>query len=429
LRLAAVSPLPPAPTGIADYAADLLELLAPHHAIDVFHGQDAVDAERLPAACTVHPAGELPERHRARPYDVVVQQMGNAPAHAFQYDLLRRPPGLLVLHDLVLFHSRAAMFLDSEPVRAWRRDPSSGTARDAARAPLDAWRAELLYSYPAEGARLFEVHLGTVGDLLPYEYPLFRIPVEVSRGVVVHNDYMARAVKAEVPEAEVAVVPQPADRVEVPPERVEALRARLGLRPGDLVVGVFGLLTPEKRVDAIARVLARASARHGALRLLLVGPVPRPAEIESRLRGLGIRDRCALTGRVPLEDLPVCIEAADVVVHLRFPTGRETSAALLRVLAQGRPTIVSDLEHHADLPDDAVRRIGLGDEEEGLLRALLDLAFDPPARARLGRAAAEHVRRAHGPDHVGRAWERVLATASSLPLPRARDWPAHWRSP
>lgn len=426
MRLAFVSPLPPTPTGIADYSADLLSLLAPRHEIDVFHGQEVVDVQRLPAACRVHPAGQLLERHRARPYDVVVQQMGNAPAHAFQYDLLRRAPGLLVLHDLVLFHSRAAAFLDSEPVRAWRRDPSSAAARDAARPVLEAWRAELVYSYPSEGARLFEVHLGTVGDLLPYQFPLFRLPVEVSRAVVVHNDYMARAVRAEVSEAEVAVVPQPAARAEVPPGRVEALRARLGFSPDDLVVGVFGLLTAEKRVDTIARVVARASTRHKALRLLLVGPVPRPAQLESQLDRLGIRDRCIVTGRVPLEELPVHAEAADVVIHLRYPSGRETSAALLRVLAQGRPTIVSDLEHQADLPDEAVRRIGLGDEEGALLRALLDLAGDASARARLGRAAAEHARRAHEPDRVRGAWERVLAGLPSLPAPRARDWPPHW---
>jgi glycosyltransferase involved in cell wall biosynthesis len=428
LRLAFVSPLPPAPTGIADYSADLLNLLAPSHAIDAFHEQDTLDPGRLPAACAIHPARQLLERHHARPYDLVVYQMGNAPAHAFQYDLLGRAPGLLVLHDLVLFHSRAAMFLDSELGRAWHRDPSSATARDAARPVLEEWRAELLYSYPAEGARLFEVQLGTVGDLLPYEYPLFRIPVEVSRAVVVHNDYMARAVKSEVPESEVAVVPQPAARVEVPPGKVDALRARLGFSSDDLVVGVFGLLTAEKRVDAIARVVARASTRHGAIRLLLVGPVPRPAQLESQLQRLGIRDRCTVTGRVPLADLPAHIEAADVVVHLRYPSGRETSGALLRVLAQGRPTIVADLEHQADLPDEAVRRIGLENEEGALLRVLLDLAGDPAARARLGRAAAEHAQRAYGPERTCRAWERVLTMAASLPVPQARRWPAHWTS-
>jgi glycosyltransferase involved in cell wall biosynthesis len=426
LRLAFASPLPPSPTGIADHTADVLSLLAPRHAIDVFHAQETVDASRLPAGCPVLNAAELPERHRARPYDVVVQQLGNGLAHAFQYALLRGSAGLLVLHDLPLFHSRAAMFLESEPVRAWRRDPSSAAARDAARPSLEAWRAELLYSYPAAGARLFEVHLGTIGELLPYEYPLLRIPVEVSRAVVVHNGYMARAVKSEVPEAEVEVVPLPAERAEVAPAKVDALRGRLGFRPDDLVVGVFGLLTAEKRVDAIARVVARASQRLGSIRLLLVGTVHQPAQLESQLRGLGIRDRCAVTGRVPLEDLPVHMEASDVVVHLRHPRGREASAALLRVLAQGRPTIVSNLEHLAEIPEGAVRRIGLRDEEDALLQALIDLAGDASARARLGRTGAEHARREYRPDRVREVWERVLARVASLPPPPSRAWPAHW---
>jgi glycosyltransferase involved in cell wall biosynthesis len=426
LRLAFVSPLPPSPTGIADHSADVLGLLAPRHAIDVFHGQDQVDGSRLPAGGPVLPAAQLLDRHRARPYDVVVQQLGNAPAHAFQWPLLRESAGLLVLHDLTLFHSRAAMFLDSEPVRAWRRDPSSEAAREAARPALEAWRAELLYSYPGAGARLFEVHLGTVGELLPYEYPLFRIPVEVSRAVVVHNRYMARAVESAVPEAAVEVVPLPAERAEVAPGKVDALRQRLGFRPGDLVVGVFGLLTAEKRVDAVAQVVARASVRLGRLRLLVVGPVPDPAPLESQLRGLGIRGRSAVTGRVPLEDLPVYMEASDLVVHLRRPRGRESSAALLRVLAQGRPTIVSDLEHLAEVPEGAVRRIGLCDEEGALLRAVLDLAADSTARGRLGLAAAEHVRSVHAPDRVREAWERVLARVSTLPAPLERGWPPHW---
>ncbi|HUL76383.1 MAG TPA: glycosyl transferase family 1, partial [Vicinamibacteria bacterium] len=101
MRLAFVSPLPPLATGIADYAADLLQILSPRHAIEIFQAQDGVDTSRLPAGAPVRPASELVERHRRRPYDVVVYQMGNGRHHDFVYDLLSRVPGLLVLHDLV----------------------------------------------------------------------------------------------------------------------------------------------------------------------------------------------------------------------------------------------------------------------------------------------------------------------------------------
>jgi glycosyltransferase involved in cell wall biosynthesis len=429
LRLAFVSPLPPAATGIADYAAEVLGLLAGCHEVELFHAQDEVEAARLPEGAPVRRASALLARHRERPFDLAVYQMGNGRAHDFLYDLLPRLPGLLVLHDLVLHHSRAAQFLDSEAVRAWRRDPSSASARAAARPSLEAWRDELEYSYPGRGTRLFEAHLGTVGDLLPYAYPLFRIPVEASRAVAVHNAFTADAVRAEVPSAEVALVPMPAQAVPVPPSAVTALRARLGLAAGELLVGVFGLLTPEKRVDTVARAVARAVTRDPRLRLLLAGPVADAPRLAALLDRRGLRERTIVTGRVPLDELAVHIEAADVVAHLRYPTARETSAALLRVLAQGRPTIVSDLEHQADLPEGAVVRVDVTDEEGELTQAVLRLAGDPGARARLGAAAAEHVRRANAPSRVLDAWEGALERARRLPDPRPQDWPGHWPRP
>ena len=429
MRLAFVSPLPPAPTGIADYAADVLGLLSPGHEIELFHAQETVDAARLPAGATVHPASELVARHRQRPYDLVVYQMGNGRAHDFLYDLLSRVPGLLVLHDLVLHHARAAQFLESEAVRAWREEPSSVAAREAARAPLDAWRAELEYSYPGRGERLFEAHLGTVGDLLPYAYPLFRVPVEASRAVAVHNAFTAEAVRSELPGTEVMCVPMPAAAAPVDPTAVRALRARLGWDSDEVVVGVFGLLTREKQVETVARAVARAAARDQRVRLLLVGPVPDPGRLEADLDRIGVRPLTVVTGRVPLSDLATHIEAADVVAHLRYPTARETSAALLRVLAQGRATVVSDLEHQADLPEDAVVRVDVTDDEGELTRAILRLAGDPGARARLGAAASAHVRQAHASSRVRDAWEDALDRARRLPNPPVREWPAHWPRP
>ncbi len=427
MRLAFVSPLPPAATGIADYAADLLPALAERHAVELFHAQEAVDRARLPRLCPIFPAAELIGRHRARGYDLVVHQLGNGSEHAFVYPLLPRVPGLLVLHELVLFHSRAAAFLDGDAVRAWRRDPASVAAREAARPALEAWRAELVYSYPAQGARLYEAHLGTVGDWLPYAYPLFRVPVETARAVAVHSAFAAEAVRAEVPQAEVVRVPMLARAEPVERAAVRRLRERLGFGEHHLVVGSYGLLTREKRIETVVEAVARAARREPRLRLLLAGPVRDRSALESALDRHSLRSRTAVTGRIDDAELVLHIEAADIVAHLRFPTGRETSAALLRVLAQGRPTIVSDLAHQADLPSAAVRRVSLTDEPEALLEAILGLAADPDERRRLGEAAAEHVRRAHGPEQVVEAWARTLDLASRLPDPPTRDWPAHWR--
>jgi len=378
----------------------------------------------------VHPAAALAGRQRERPFELVVHQLGNNPAHDFQYPLVSSVPGLLVLHELVLHHARAQQFLESEAVRAWRASPASVEAKRKAEPLLDAWRAELEYAYPGRGARLHAAQLGSVGDLLPYAYPLFRVPVEASRAVAVHNRFMADAIRDEVPGAVVLQAPMPVSRFAVDAGAVRALRDRLGFGQDQLVVGVFGLLTPEKRVASVARAVARAAQTDARLRLLLVGPVPDRARLDADLGQLGLQGRTVVTGRVPLAELAALIEASDIVAHLRYPSARETSAALLRVLAQGRPTIVSDLEHQSELPGDAVMRVDVADEDAALEAALKRLAQDGALRERLSRAAAAFVAREHAPERVAGAWDEVFEAARRAPVPAARpDWPRHWPRP
>lgn len=463
-RLAFVSPLPPAPTGVADYACDVLQGLlegrdvaeaptdsgeagnghppppssparpSPSYAIDVFHAQDVVDRERLPPECGLFPASELLARHAARPYDLALYQLGNSLEHAFIYDLLPRLPGLVVLHDLVLHHSRARHFLESPAARAYAADPSRADLRDAALLGLRGYRDELAYTYPREAARLYDAQLETVGTLLPYAYPLCRLPLECARAVAVHNETMAAAARDEAPGRPVLRVPMPVVARPLRDEEAAAVRARHGLTAGDVVAGAFGLLTPEKRVDTLARAVARAASALPRLRLLLVGPVPGGddgrAALLARLAALGVGGRSVVTGRVPFEELPAHMAAADIAVHLRYPTARETSAALLRLLAQGRPVVMSDLEHQADVPGDAVMRVDVADEEGEVTRAILRLAERPDLRAALGRRAAEFAAREHSPERARAGYDAAIRAALDRPAPPPRaDWPAHWRAP
>jgi glycosyltransferase involved in cell wall biosynthesis len=427
VRLAFASPLPPAPTGIADYAADVLRALAADHEIDVFHEQQEVDAGRLPPSCAIHAATQLLPRHGRDPYDVVVYQMGNGLHHAFLYPLLPRAPGLLVLHDLVLHHSRARMLLDTPAARAYAREPWSAARRTAAAADLEAYTAEVAHSYPDQAARLVPAHLGTVGELLPYAYPLFRLPVEAARVVAVHNGFMAEAVKADVPSAEVVRVAMPVETLSVAPGGAAAVRARHRVGAGDFVVGCFGLLTREKQLDVVARAVARAAVHLPGLRLLLVGAAPDRDALDRLLERTGIRARARVTGHVPFAELGAYLEAVDLVAHLRYPTARETSAALLRALAQGRPAVVSDLENLAEVPEGAAVRVEATDEEGGLLRAVLHLAGRPAARAALGARARAFAAAEHSRERCRATYAAALVRTAARSDPERAAWPRHWR--
>ena len=263
MRLAFVSPLPPAPTGVADYAADLLALVAGHHEIELFHAQDEVDARAAPRGRAAPPGRRASSSATgAGPSISPSTRWATARATTSSTTSSRACPGC--------WCSTTWCCTTRAPRSSWRRRrcgrgaPSPGRAsrRASGRSPCSRRGARSSsYSYPAQGERLFAAQLGTVGDLLPYAYPLFRIPVEASRLVAVHNRFMAEAIREEVPGTEVACAPMPVSRVAVDPRAVSELRARLGFAASDLVVGVFGLLTPEKRPLAVARAVARAAAR------------------------------------------------------------------------------------------------------------------------------------------------------------------------
>src|SRR5262249_7238855 len=156
-------------------------------------------------------------------------------AHDFVYGALARLPGLLVLHDLVLHHGRGRMFLDSPAARAYAADPGRAPARAAAEADVERYAAEVRHAYPRQADRRVPTYLGPPGPLLPYASPLFRLPVEASRVVAVHNDFMAEAVRAEVRGAEVVRIPMPAESGTVAAGALETLRGRYGIAPGELV--------------------------------------------------------------------------------------------------------------------------------------------------------------------------------------------------
>lgn len=115
-------------------------------------------------------------------------------------------------------------------------------------------------------------------------------------------------------------------------------------------MGCFGLVTREKRIETVARAVRRISELHPNVRLLLAGQVSDPSWLEALLDRTGMTARTVVAGRLAGDEFAAAMEAADLVIHLRYPTARETSAALLRVMAQGRPVVISDIANQSEIP-------------------------------------------------------------------------------
>jgi hypothetical protein len=91
-KLAFISPLPPAKSGIADYSAELLPVLAQHYEIELVPTGDAACAPPLAALFPVRTPGWFAAH--ADEYDRVLYQIGNSHCHAEMVGLIEQHPGV-----------------------------------------------------------------------------------------------------------------------------------------------------------------------------------------------------------------------------------------------------------------------------------------------------------------------------------------------
>ena len=94
MRLAWFSPMPPVRSGIAACSAELVAALAAEHDIDVYVDEPSRGWPPIASSGSCpRSAHEFVWRHRLRPYDLTVYQLGNSSHHDFLWPYLFRYPG------------------------------------------------------------------------------------------------------------------------------------------------------------------------------------------------------------------------------------------------------------------------------------------------------------------------------------------------
>ena len=418
MRLAWFSPLPPVRTGLAVDSRELLGRLGADHLIDVFVDEPAADAarriNRFPRSVAVHPAHEFVWRAARSPYDLTVYQLGNSAHHAYQWPYLFRYPGLLVLHDGQLHHSRAAALMRQ------RRS--------------DDYRAEFAACQPDTSVDAAELAIAGFDSHLYYYWPFTRLVVAASRMTAVHTPALRDDLASESPEAHVEYL-HLAHGSLVGEEAAGARRARVrsqyGIPADATVFGCFGGLTPDKRLPQILE--AFGAIRHSLARpvLLLGGEAPSHYDLRDDISRRSLGTAVVTTGYIENEDeLTSLIAASDVTLNLRWPTARELSGPWLRSLAAGRCSIVSALAHLAGIPminagtwtrdGDAPIAVAIDVLDEGHLlpAAMRRLATDQALRLQIGSAARAYWQREHSYERMLDDYRRLIQLAASLPAPR-----------
>lgn len=392
-KLAYVSPLPPERSGIADYSAEILPELAHYYDIDVISNQSMVSDLWVAENYSLHDANWL--MHHADEYDRVLYHFGNSPFHQHMFELLKKVPGVVVLHDFYL--SDLVAYLDMSGVKP------------------GAWATELYnaHGYLAVSESFTDRGNASANRLAVKNYPCNLQVHQHALGVIVHANYskqLADVWYGSSLASSWSVVPLP--RTARILSSSHAGRPSLGLKSEDFVVCSFGMLGFNKLNHRLLDAwLASPLAQDCNCYLVFVGENDGGeygSELLAAIHTSGIAERIKITGWTDTAQYRAYLETADVGVQLRTSSRGETSAAVLDCLNYGLPTIVNSNGAMAELSRDAVWMLDEEFADDDLIAALTKLRKDEDKRALFSVRARDLIRTRHVPRHCAQLYAAAI---------------------
>jgi glycosyltransferase involved in cell wall biosynthesis len=359
------SPLPPARTGVADYAAALLDELRRHGEVEI-----------APARC-----------------DAALYHLGNNALHAAIYQRALEQPGVVVLHDAVLHHFLLGQLPEAEYIE------------------------EFVYNYGewnrGLAQELWRARASSASDSRYFDAPLLKRATERARAVVVHNPAAAAVVKAHAPQTRTVEIPhlfQPPPAASVA-DRLR-YRQRLGIAPGVFLFGTFGYLRESKRLLPALRAFAGVHRELPETAMLVAG------DFVSRDLAQAAEPFLALPGVIRLphlseSDFWLAAAAVDACINLKYPAAGETSGIAIRLMGLGKPVMLTDSPECARYPEDACVRVPAGlAEGDSLRQHMLALASLREWSRAIGENAAAHISAGHRLESVGQQYWKLLSDCS-----------------
>lgn len=385
MRIAFFSPLPPMRSGIAGYSVSVLGALKGAHEFTLFTEPEVVRTHSLVGVYPTYAYADFAKVAEEQPFDLCVYQMGNHVVHKEIWQRAVQTPGLVVLHELVL-HDLIYMSTVAEGNN-------------------QAYVEEMAFCYGEAGRSMAERRLRGELELNHIDYPLCGRLVHTAAGIVAHSHYVVDHVRQIRPDVPTFVVPLPFNDEGHGSERVS--RASLGLPEEAVVFGSFGFVAAHKRIrvalDAFKKLLNDCP---NAFFVIVGEPL---VDVASMVRERGLQDHVKIVGYADSLAFARYLHAVDVCVNLRYPTAGETSGALIRILGEGVPAIVSDVGTFRELPEDVCFRVPVGGREVELLHAHMSrLALDEPLRRTMAARGVEYIRNSSAMTHTAEGYHAAF---------------------
>ncbi len=385
-KIAYVSPIPLAKSGIADYSADLIIALADYYDIDVISAQsEPVSDHAFQTKCNIKSVDFF--LTNSEQYDRVMYHFGNSSYHQHMFSLLEKVPGVVVLHDFFL-----------SGIQSYRENHYREE---------NVWAQELLKSHGYQALKDKFTH-ADISETI-WKYPTNLTVLQQAKGVIVHSDHSLDLVKHWYgPQTSniFNVIPL----LRTAPDKFDKseTKKQLGFKETDLLVCTFGILGESKlNHELLDAWLNSDLADNANAHLVFVGNADNSLycqELRKTIENSPSRNNIRITGWASDKSYMQYLQATDIGVQLRSRSRGETSAAVLDCMNYGIATIVNSHGSMASLDSSAVIMLPDDFTKEALSEALDCLAEDEKKRVFLGQKCKKLIQTQHKPEHCAKQY-------------------------
>jgi glycosyltransferase involved in cell wall biosynthesis len=158
----------------------------------------------------------------------------------------------------------------------------------------------------------------------------------------------------------------------------------------DLVLISVGRLGKEKNFGTLIRAAAEVMKAHNNVRLVLIGDGPERKALKELTQDLDIADQVEFTGRIPFEEIPSHLKAADIFC---FASVTETQGLVtMEAMAAELPVAAVDAPGTRDAVEDGQEGLLTQNDSAALGQAIAKLVDDEALRQRFKAGVKKRVK-------------------------------------
>lgn len=369
-----VSPFGPMKSGISDYSEVLVQALKKEFDITILIEDYQLSNQKIKDDFIVLKNGR--DFIDFDQYDYRIYNIGNNPDfHGYIYEICLKYPGMIILHDLVLYYLFVGYYQ----------------------------RKDKLYSqtYLQEGIKALEIlkmaeKKNRIGLLeqkqLAGMLSLNKELIKSGNKIMVHSWYsynklLESGLIKEDMIAKINLIALLNESDKNMPK--EELFEKYNIPQNAIIVSSLGYISKTKLNHNVCRVIRDINKKsEKKVCYVMVGEGD---YVNEYIDGKNI----IKTGYTELDEFNSFIDYSDIIVNLRNPSMGETSASMLRIMQKGKACIINDGGWFTELPEECVLKVNVNSIEDDLFKLFNELILKPEMANEIGNRAKSYVDKEH----------------------------------